>query len=398
MWRTDEEEYGGQVLGLAQVIARAGKSLTLSAPGADSNGSPKEKVHVFNWLRDYLNVNIRKMPGGPFGGRHDPALARDGQGLWAGLSFMFCGPGGHLGPQGSEIGRAALFELGRHESLKNNWLGIRDRAGEESHRLELDQLSPEARRERTGPFSGRMTGRDALASLDAVLAQPAMRRLSPSALESLAACPAAWFWGRLLGLGDVPAPEWDLERSEEGEWVHAALRLFFQPDTFQAKPPADMEGRIRDCLDKARESLIERGSSAHIAAWDARKDILAVSLTLLAKNEYRVLGDMKPFAVECSFGDEGSGLEIELLSKPGQALQLVGRVDRVDLGPGQVCITDYKHSTNGTKLRAMANPDLFGKEAFQLPVYLAAAKGILGGALQWPGTTGQNTAHHFARH
>ena len=57
-----------------------------------------------------------------------------------------------------------------------------------------------------GPFSGRMARAEALDLLRRVLGRESMRRFSPSALESLATCPPAWFWARLMGLGEVPAP------------------------------------------------------------------------------------------------------------------------------------------------------------------------------------------------
>ena len=378
VWRTDEEEYGGQVLGLAMLMSQADASLTLSAPGADSDGSPKEPIHVFKELSDYLNIKLKKIPGGAFGGRHGLSSARDSQGLWSGLCLRFCAPGNAAHNEDRGLGQAALYELGRHEPLRDDWQDLRQRVREESLRLALDDLQPEQRRELTSPFSGRLTSREALDHLVLVLDQPAMRRLSPSSLESLAACPAAWFWGRIMGLGAVPAPEWDLERREEGDWVHAALRLFFEPGSFMAEPPEDLEGVIATCLDKARESLTERGMFAHWAAWEARKQVLAVSLAELARNEYQDMQGMIPHAVEQPFGGEGNELRLGLLSRPGQALNLAGRVDRIDLGPEQVRITDYKHSTNAANLRKMAQPGLFGQAVFQLPVYLAAAKALLG--------------------
>ena len=107
--------------------------------------------------------------------------------------------------------------------------------------------------------------------------------------------------------------------------------------------------------------------------------MLAVSLSLLARNEYQSLAGLLPHAVEKEFGKKDNEFKLELLSQPGRTLYLNGRVDRIDLGAGQIRITDYKHSTNKANLSKMAKPELFGRSAFQLPIYLAAARNLLGG-------------------
>ena len=380
VWRTDEEEYGGQVLGLALVMGQAAKTLTFSAPVSDSDGSPKELIHIIKKLTNYLTIEVKKKPGGAFGGQHDLALARDSQGLWAGLSAQLLQPANNRDNDDSSLGQAALFEICRRDSFRRDWLGICRRVLEENSRLELDEMTPEQRHQRADSFSGRLARPEALGILDGALGGAAVRRLSPSSLESLAACPAAWFWSRLMGLGAAPQPEWDLERREEGNWVHAALRIFFDPEKFRETPPPDMEAEINNCLARARELLIEQGAGAHAAAWEARQKVLAASLSRLALREYQDLEGMRPHAVEASFGREGDELVLELLARPEKSLCLTGRVDRIDLGPGRVRITDYKHGTNATNLGKMAKEELFGQSAFQLPVYLAAAGNLLGKA------------------
>jgi ATP-dependent helicase/DNAse subunit B len=208
--------------------------------------------------------------------------------------------------------------------------------------------------------------------LAAILAQPERRRISPSSLEAYVACPLSWFCGYILGLAEPEAPGWDLERREEGQWVHKTLAAFFDPQEYDPGwTPKQRARRLEECLDRAEMELAASGSAGHGQVRRARREVLRAALGRVVEQEAAVLAGMRTAAVEADLGPQGQGLAVPLDS--GEALTLIGRLDRLDLGDGVVQVTDYKHTSNDATLRDGAKPENLGKSAFQLPVYLASA-------------------------
>ena len=95
----------------------------------------------------------------------------------------------------------------------------------------------------------------------------------------------------------------------------------------------------------------------------------------VVSQECEELSGLKPKAVEADFGKDDELLTVSV--PDGPPLGLRGRLDRLDVGPGVVRITDYKHTANKSSLKDPVRQDALGVSAFQLPVYLAAAAKML---------------------
>jgi RecB family exonuclease len=108
----------------------------------------------------------------------------------------------------------------------------------------------------------------------------------------------------------------------------------------------------------------------------ARRPVLLAALGQVASRECEKLAGLRPVAVEADFGKDDAVLTVEVPDGPELALR--GRMDRLDVGPGVLQVTDYKHSADKNALKKPVDQDSQGVSAFQIPVYLAAASKIYG--------------------
>ena len=373
VWRTDEEEYAGQMLVLCELLAGAGQGASLWCPAAGGDGRHLEPAFVWRQLAPEDEDALQTPAGGGFGQVPELAGCSDQAHLWARLASLV---GRAPGPE-AELAQATAWSLGQG-AQGPAWHEVMARAAREEQRERLDLLELDQRLDQSGPFDGRLASPAALALLAQVLDQHLAGRVSPSSLESLAACPAAWFWSRVLGLGLPDEPDWRLDPSSEGQWVHAALARFFAPDTYQ--PPAHeiaLAGRLEQCLDQAGDDLRAQGSGGHPLLWRARKPLILQALLPVVAREIATMVPARPWAVERDLGGEHTRVEVAQASGPPLVLQ--GRLDRLDSAPGLMRVTDYKHSKNTQMLRQAGEPELAGQACFQLPVYLAGARALAGG-------------------
>lgn len=373
VWRTDDEEYEGQVLRLAWLLANCPDKAVLGAAGSDLSGRQQAPSFIFEDLARHLGRDLPTSPGGVFGELPPLAKAMDATALWGRLSA------GLLRPHGIDntLAQAALWHVARNPEHALRWRDLASRGQEEQGRAKLNALGLELRASQAGAFSGRFTSAQATDFLKKVLIQPGYRELSPSSLETYAACPLAWFFGYMLKLRVLPEPGWSLEARNEGEWVHRTLALFFNPDDFNpAWNHDEQENRLLGCLEKAKLEL-----SAELAApppvWQARQDVLLTALKRVIAREMEQMDGVVPFAVEGDIAGETGGLSIQV--DEGPALGFKGRLDRLDQGPGKAVVSDYKHTSNEAGLREATNKELAGVTQFQLPVYMAAARRMMGG-------------------
>lgn len=386
VWRTEDEEYGGQVLRLVLLLSSARQGAVLASPAADANGRPLAPAFVLTDLARRLGQELPAPTGGLYGQLPPLDQALEPLALWGGLAGALLGPSAAAGQgpgQGPQLARAVLELLEDEPSQARRWQEIKTRAGVEQARAGLDLLSGPERLAASDAFGGRLRTGPALGLLGALLADPQRRRLSPSSLETYAACPWSWLAGRLLRLAPDDQPGWDLQGRQEGDWVHRALALFFAPAEFDPGWDQDARlARLERCLDQARAELAEQGRPGHDLAWQARRRMLLAGLGRVLENEWQDLGEMRPLAVEAPLGPPGQeGLTLEV--NGGPPLLLLGRLDRLDRGPGRLRLTDYKHTRNEAVIRQglyppeppknapTGDPPLSG--ALQIPIYLAAA-------------------------
>ncbi len=373
VWRTEEEEYGGQTLRLLLLLASAGHGAALSCPASNPSGAPSQPSLLLSRLAAALGQTeqLAQPQGSLYGELPDLEECRDAASLWGGLARTLLRSGANSDPQAG-LAQGALSILCSDHALARNWQDLAGRSQMEEQRLRLEALPAQERLEEAGPFDGLLSKGPCLELLADILAAPRMRRLSPSSLEAYAACPMSWFLNKLLGLREPLAPDWDLERREEGRWVHRVLAAFFKPDEFDpAWDQEQMQERLARCL--AREG---RKTPGHQVVRRARERVLSFGLARVVAREMTDMAGLRPSRVESDFGGEENGLEVPL---PGQApLVLHGILDRLDQRPGQLRVVDYKHSNSASAISGPLKEADLGVSGFQMPVYLAGAREFFG--------------------
>lgn len=367
VWRTDEEEYAGQVSRLLGLLGRVRESAVLGFAAADGAGRPQRPAFVLQELAGRLGAVIPGPSGGVFGRLPELDQAMEPLALWGRLASGLLRPAAGPDP----LAKAVLHRLATEPEAARRWRDLAGRALAEQGREALDELGDAERPERSDGFSGRLDP----ALLGPVLADPGQRRLSPSRLETYAACPMRYFFRYLIGLRAVEEPGWELERSQEGQVVHDALAAYFKPgDYAPGLTPDERRRRLDGCLDAA----MQRAGHGHPRLLAVRRTVLEPALWRVTEREEAALAGagLVPVAVEQPLGGDDEGLAVALAG--GGELRLAGRLDRLDLEDELVRVTDYKHSKDDTLMRRGANRELAGDSQFQLAVYLAEARRLHG--------------------
>ena len=370
VWRADDEEYEGQLLQLAWLLANCSEGAVLGAARADLSGRQQPPSFI---LEDTVRLLGRELPapsGGVFGELPQLVDAGEATALWGRLSAMLMRP---LRTD-IDIAQAALWHLSKKPKEKMRWQDLANRGQEEDKQNKLNRLSLGLRASHGDAFSGCLTSEQVLTLLAKVLSDPKFRELSPTSLETYAGCPLAWYFSYLLKLKVLSEPSWALEAKSEGDWVHRALANFFSPDEFDPNwDPAEQTEHLQRSLNQARLELSD-GLAALPAVWEARYEVLQSTLAQVVAKEMEAMSGVLLWAVEQKIG---AGFNIPV--DQGPPLSLKGRLDRLDQGMQHIVISDYKHTTNEAGLRNAADTKQAGISQFQLPIYMAAALEMMGG-------------------
>ena len=375
VWRTDEEEYSGQLLNLARIIANTKSGAWLTCPASGPDGKESEPSFWFSDLARGLQREITRPQSGAFGSL--PALAdcRDKVNLWAGLSKAAHHP---AGPD-EQILAGALLKRLEFQGMQHLWSGLERRAGVESKRIGLDRLGPDQRPAASDQHGGRITSPQALGLLKQAMRRPPFTSISATSLESLAACPMHWFFTRLLGLAETELMGWEISAAAEGEWVHETMARFFEPAEYADNwSPEQVRQRLFRCLQEAKEHLLQKGGMGHPMLWEGRQPVLETGLLRVAQSELESMPPARPWAVEKRFGGAKADIRIVASLAGGDELELVGRLDRLDAASGLLRITDYKHGKNTAYYNNAVDEEAQGKTAFQLALYMAASVALHG--------------------
>ncbi|MCF8031563.1 MAG: PD-(D/E)XK nuclease family protein [Desulfarculaceae bacterium] len=379
VWRTEDEEFGGQEMRLLLLLGSAHQGAMLACAATDMGGGPRSPSLLLSRLAASLGRedDLAVPPGGVYGQTPPLQACPDERSLWASLARAALHPSVKEA-RDAALAQALLYEITRQAVLAKRWSSLAARSVVEERRARLEVLGEASRRELAGPFEGLLPDGPAHDLLQAILDQPARRRLSPTSLEQYAACPMAWFLGRVLGLAPEDEPAWDLAGRFEGEWVHAALAAFFTPRDFDPTwDAAQQAARLQDCLAQAGRDLADQGRAGHGLVQQARREVLLTALNQVVAEEMAALEGMRPLTVEAEFGREDDGLKIEV--EQGEPLRLHGRLDRLDQGQGELRVVDYKHSLSPRAAKDPVRRNELAISAFQVPVYLAAARDLWGG-------------------
>lgn len=221
------------------------------------------------------------------------------------------------------------------------------------------------------------------------------KQLSPSALETYAACPQRFFLGNFMGLRKIEEPESVITISplDRGTLIHRILERFLSENPRKGERKVVGAGE-RDRLSAIASEEFERCEAAGLTGYEltwryAREEIIEDLLRWLElERDDEVSAEMAEGDYETRFGhpwrkgeDEGKlstddqlELSIDGLEAP---LRLGGRIDRLSWNPDRTRfrVIDYK---TGSKWGLPKDGSLDAGRALQLPIYLLAGAHILG--------------------
>ncbi len=199
------------------------------------------------------------------------------------------------------------------------------------------------------------------------------RLWSASSLETWASCPVRWLVERLLAAKGL---EPDPEPLARGALAHAALRDVFEGLRRQTGAAQLTPERLELALGLLREALTEHAARYPLSVAPERVPgsmrRLELDLGRYLRHASQCENRMEAVHLELAFGftelEEGlPALDL------GDGIRLRGRIDRVDVGPGDTAVVyDYKGEY------APAAARWLGEQRFQLTLYMLAVGQLLG--------------------
>jgi ATP-dependent helicase/nuclease subunit B len=199
---------------------------------------------------------------------------------------------------------------------------------------------------------------------------------TPSHLEAHARCPFRFLAATGLGLADPESTGLDIDGRDEGSLLHAVLERWVALRVARgAWPPdggaADL-AEARAVADAVFRRFEAEGRTADPAVWAARREAVRGRLDRIVAAEAAAAGELRPALLEFRFG-EGSPRPALALQAGGEVVRVKGRIDRVDASPERLLVIDYKNARHADRHRPLLEPERFGVDSFQVPLYLLAA-------------------------
>ena len=177
-------------------------------------------------------------------------------------------------------------------------------------------------------------------------ARKTQRAISPSSLETLAACSLRWFYNVALGARKIEEPEFDplvwLNPLDRGSALHEIYERVMRAGLHQQISGAARDRETARIVDSV-VAIFERRVPAPSEVVKTREIVdLHNNAKLFVTTEHDAYAQ-EPFEVvglELAFGDD----EVAVLPLPdGSSIRVHGRVDRVDkLADGTLRLIDYK--------------------------------------------------------
>ena len=273
---------------------------------------------------------------------------------------------------------SALGSMLGGQAVDTGELGLRDAVRSVQTRARIAASHPRSRavtllRARRG---------DAFTEWDGNLAKVAAETIfgprgavSPTSLETYAACGYRYFARSVLRLNTVDEPDERemMDPAERGTLIHDVLERFFRdrreegrPQPMEAWTPGDAERLV----ELARKALARAGARG------------LTGLGIYTHHEARTIeSDLRQFLLQDTHFRRGTGavptdFEADVPPKEIAGVTLRGRVDRIDRTPDgrSAWVIDYKTggSYDATQIRKDGD-FLQGGRKLQLPVYLEAA-------------------------
>ncbi|MBW9208678.1 PD-(D/E)XK nuclease family protein [Mumia sp. zg.B21] len=208
--------------------------------------------------------------------------------------------------------------------------------------------------------------------------------VSPTALESYARCPFAYFVQRLLRVEPLEQPEEivQISAAEIGTLVHGALDALITESAGAGTLPsyaepwtASQHQRLQELVTERAIDLVERGLTGHRRLWEAELDALrqVVARMLVDDDVYRARRDAEVVRSELEFGI-GSDRDPVAVALPDGRLLMRGSADKVDrTRDGVLLVTDVK-TGRADPFRELGQDPVAAGTKLQLPVYALAAR------------------------
>ena len=231
---------------------------------------------------------------------------------------------------------------------------------------------------------------DEMSAFDGDLSSATVPRIdgviSPSQLETWAACPHAYFMHYLLRVTPIeePADQISITASDIGTTQHAALDQFHRAVIagVLAQPTEhgwtdEHHAALMSMFDDECARAQRRGRTGRSAYWSDERERMRADLSNWLRHDSAeaVRRGATVVASEQRFGaDSPDGRPVGLALADGRTIGLRGTVDRIDrTADGTIVVTDHK-SGAAKKYKDLTPDDpTLGATVFQLPAYAAAA-------------------------
>jgi RecB family exonuclease len=209
--------------------------------------------------------------------------------------------------------------------------------------------------------------------------------ISPTKLESWAACPFSYFAENILRLEGVDRPEEIVTISalDRGTLLHAILEQFVEERIKSGTRPsrADSIERIVEIADAEFDKFESDGMVGRRTLWDLEKERMRreVSQFVVAESTREAETGLSATETELKFGLGSDGHPAIVLSLPsGRSVAFRGAIDRVERGrDGELSVVDYKTGSLSA-YESMEKDPIEGGRRMQLPIYAMAARSIFG--------------------
>jgi hypothetical protein len=232
-------------------------------------------------------------------------------------------------------------------------------------------------------FDGRIAGGN-------VPSPTSVAAVSPTSLETYAACPRRYLMQQVLRIEERESPEdvITIDPAHRGLMMHEILERFIGAQLALPRPQRirpwqpwspDDHARMAEIADQVFKTFEDRGLVGRQLLWDLARTTVERELHRFLKldDEYRAEGGWIPEQVELEFGP-GHGRPVELRLPDGRTVNFKGYVDRVDrTSDGSLSVTDYKTGFARDIDGLVGDPVLNGRK-LQLPLYGLAARSRIG--------------------
>jgi ATP-dependent helicase/nuclease subunit B len=214
---------------------------------------------------------------------------------------------------------------------------------------------------------------------------PVRGPIAPTRIEAWAACPHAYFVRYVLGIRPVDEPDdiVSVTPLDRGSAIHAAVHRLQQAVLDGGAPPPGSSGwtdahtaLLARIGGEVADELETLGRTGRKAFWANERPALLDELARWIEADRDNWRGRTLLLSEASFGGDDA-VEISLSS--GRVVAFHGQLDRVDqLADGTVVVTDHKTGRADTYTGLSDDDPTAGGTRFQLPVYAAAARELLG--------------------